>query len=571
MMIKKTAGILGVLLLVVSCRTSQNLSIEEIPQIITETQLREYNYALTEATKQKLFGNFREAASLYQKCIEVNPQSDAAHFQLAGILLIAGDLEGAKSLNKKAIEIDPENYWYRIQLGQNYLMSEEPDSAIMVYEEIIEKWPEKVEIQYEMARLYSETGSNNKALRILNEIERKNGLSEPVSMLKEQIYMLEKKPSMAEKELLALIELYPDEIRYMGILAELYTTIGEKEKAVKVYQRIFEIEPESGIAQLSMAEFYRLNEDPVNQFVYLEKAFENSSLEIEAKIAVMIELLTQEVLYQKHKDEILLLIKVLGKKYPDDYRVKAVNADYLNRTEKYEEALDLYNQVLKEYKSNYYIWEQSIFIGNMLGRTKEVYEKCTEALSFFSDQPLLYLFKGNAATQLGYGGEAIQTLEKGIEYAGSNVPLMIQFYSFLAEAYRNEKNYVKSDGYFEQAIEMDPMNLMILNNYSYYLSLRGAKLNEAEEMSKKTIIAEPENHTYLDTYAWVLDKSGKYEKAKEYLERAMEHGGDSDPDIVEHYGDVLNDLGMKDDALNYWKKAKELGSESETLEKKLKD
>jgi tetratricopeptide (TPR) repeat protein len=566
-----TIVILSLLLLVISCKGPEKVASDEIPEILTADQQREYKYALTEATKQKLFGNFRQAAALYQKCIEVNPRSDVAHFQLAGILLMAGDLEQAKTLNQKAVQINPENYWYRIQLGQILLMGKETDNAIKVYEDINQKWPEKIEIKYEIARLYSENSSYAKALRILEEIEKENGISEPVSLLKEQIYLYEGKPDLAEQELLALIELAPEEIRYLGILAELYTTTGEKDKAIQIYKQMFEIEPEHGMAQLSMAEFYRLNDDPVNQFIYLEKALANKSLEIERKMGVIIDLMTQEEIYRKHQDEIYLLIKVLENQYPEDYRVKTITADFLNQAERYEEALDLYNEVLKEYKSNYYIWEQTIFIENMLGRPQAVYERCDEAMLYFDERPLLYLFKGTAATQLGKSKEAILILEKGVEYAKNNIPLMVQFYSFLAEAWRTEENYEKSDDYFERAIEMDPKNLMILNNYSYYLSLRSLKLEEAERMSKETIIAEPENPTYLDTYGWILYKSGEYKKAAEILEKALEHGGDSDPDILEHYGDVLNDLGRKKEAETYWKKALDFGGNPEILKKKMEE
>ena len=183
------------------CQGGKNLTKEYEPVILTESQKREYKYALTEATKQKLFGNFKQAAVLYQKCIEVNPASDAAHFQLSGIFMIGRDLNNAKMLNRRAVELAPDNYWYKIQLSQLYLMTEKTDSAALIYEDIILRWPEKIEIKYELSRLYSETGKTKKAIEMLNEIENENGISEPVSMLKEQIYVLEGKIDKAIAEL----------------------------------------------------------------------------------------------------------------------------------------------------------------------------------------------------------------------------------------------------------------------------------------------------------------------------------------------------------------------------------
>ena len=59
-----------------------------------------------------------------------------------------------------------------------------------------------------------------------------------------------------------------------------------------------------------------------------------------------------------------------------------------------------------------------------------------------------------------------------IGLAGENIPLEVQFYSMMGEAYRNAKNNEMSDEMFQKALSLDSENLFVLNNYSYYLSLR---------------------------------------------------------------------------------------------------
>ena len=560
-----------ILLLIVlySCKGQEKIVGDPVVKTLNERQMGEYNYALTEATKQKLFGNFPQAAALYKKCIEVNPASDAAHFQLSGLMMMNRDINGAIGMNEKAVQLNPDNFWYRLQLGQLYMFDEKTDDAIRTYSGIIQKWPDKLDVKYELARMHSESGTTEEALKILNEIEREHGLAEPVSLLKEQIYMREEKPDLAEEEMMKLLALSPEDIRYLGILAELYTSTGETQKALETYRKIFDIEPQNGIAQLSIAEFYRINDDPVKYFINLEKAINNPSLSIDRKMLVIIDLMTNEELFSSHKDEILLLIGSLEKQYPDDFRVQTAKADYLAKVENYDEALELYNQVLKEQTGNYYIWEQTVFIENMLDRPQAVFDRCNEALKHFEDRPLLYLFKGNAASQLNMSQEALKSLERGLEYAANNIPLKVQFYSILAEAWRNEGSHIKSDNYFDLAIDIEPENMMILNNYSYYLSLRGERLKEAEKMSRKTIESNPKNPTYLDTYGWILFKSGKFGKALDYLDGAFASGGSNDPDILEHYGDVLEAMGKNQEAKKYWQKALDNGGSSKELKNKL--
>jgi tetratricopeptide (TPR) repeat protein len=102
---------------------------------------------------------------------------------------------------------------------------------------------------------------------------------------------------------------------------------------------------------------------------------------------------------------------------------------------------------------------------------------------------------------------------------------------------------------------MEPNNDVVLNNFSYYLSLRKENLDEAEQMSRSVVQRNPTNPTYLDTFAWVLYQQGKYTEAKAIMELALGNGGDQEAILLEHYGDILWKSGEKEHALEYWKKA----------------
>ena len=88
---------------------------------------------------------------------------------------------------------------------------------------------------------------------------------------------------------------------------------------------------------------------------------------------------------------------------------------------------------------------------------------------------------------------------------------------------------------------MIPENVVVLNNYSYYLSLREKDLEKAERMSKQCVELSPNQSTYQDTYGWVLYKLKRFNEAEEWLKKAVEGGGKSHV-IIEHYGDVLYQL-----------------------------
>ena len=140
----------------------------------------------------------------------------------------------------------------------------------------------------------------------------------------------------------------------------------------------------------------------------------------------------------------------------------------------------------------------------------------------------------------------------------------------LGETYRNLNENELSDKEFDNALNLDPENLPVLNNYSYYLSLRDSDLKKALKMSSVTVKAEPLNATYLDTYGWILHKLGKNQEASKYLKKAVENDEAPSGEILQHYGDVLILLGKSEEALMYYREALKYLGDTKELEKKIK-
>jgi tetratricopeptide (TPR) repeat protein len=138
----------------------------------------------------------------------------------------------------------------------------------------------------------------------------------------------------------------------------------------------------------------------------------------------------------------------------------------------------------------------------------------------------------------------------------------------LGDAYQSLKEYDKSNKAYEEALTANPFNDIVLNNYSYYLSLRKADLEKAEKMSTLLVKNHPDNAAYLDTHAWVLYSREKYKEAKKVIERAIATG-EASAIHFEHYGDILFQLGNIDDAVAQWRKAKSMDNSNEMIDKKI--
>ncbi|MFC0185373.1 tetratricopeptide repeat protein [Pseudarcicella hirudinis] len=165
--------------------------------------------------------------------------------------------------------------------------------------------------------------------------------------------------------------------------------------------------------------------------------------------------------------------------------------------------------------------------------------------------------------------KAIESLEEARRLAPAGYELAQHIDAQLGDTYNSMGKHEKSDEAYEAALKENPNNDHVLNNYSYFLSLRKQKLEKAREMAEKLVERNPNNGTFLDTYAWVLYVNKEYAKAKVYLEKALEGSKASSGTVVEHYGDILFQLGDKEKATEQWKKAKNLGGTSTLIDKKI--
>ena len=168
---------------------------------------------------------------------------------------------------------------------------------------------------------------------------------------------------------------------------------------------------------------------------------------------------------------------------------------------------------------------------------------------------------------------AVNEIQNGkIDFVVQNNTMLAQFNANLGDAYQNDKQFSRSDSCYDKALQINPNDTYVLNNYAYFLSLRNVNLDKAEAMSKKSNELAVGNSSYLDTYAWILYAQKKYPDAKIWMEKALAVDGNKSPVLLEHYGDILYQLDMKELAVDYWIKAKNAGpGSSEFLEKKIQE
>ncbi len=546
---------------------NKNSAKSETPVIVSQESRRKAENYHTEAEKYYILEDYAKAFVLYQKALETDPANGTAYYKIAQIYLKGDDKEKAIFNAQRAIKLNETNKYFYLLLADIYTKQSNFVDAAITYENMIEKCKKADEYLFELAALYIYQENFDKALEIYDRIEEKFGLNEQVIAQKQKLYLKNSQLDKAIAEGQKLIDANPGESRYVIMLSEILISNNQSEKAIPYLEDLVNNYPENGRALIILSDFYRKKGEIERSNTYLKKAFGMSDLEIQPKIQVLasfIQKLPNEELDQLTKnlgDQIMLA-------HPDDSRSFEINGEINRRLGDDEKALELYQKAMELGASNFGTWHNVLQIEVKMEDYDQAIIDGEQALELFPNQAGICWFLGTAYLAKKQYESAVEVLERGKKLSSANEELKSYFNAQLGDTYNNMKMHKESDKAYEAALAFNPEYDHVLNNYSYFLSLRKEKLDLAKKMSAKLMTLAPDNSTYLDTHAWVLYVRGEYKEAKIYIEKALS-GTDISGTIIEHYGDILFKLGDIDLAVKQWQKAKGMNETSELIDKKI--
>ena len=549
-----------------TAKTTKNQQ-STLPAGPDQVRLAEMYHA--EAEKYYLLENYPKALALYQKSLEQDPSNGAAHYQMGGIYAAGEQYDRALYHAHNAIGISKNNKFYYLLAAEIYTKMSSFAEAALVYEQMLANCRNVDEYLFELAALHIYQEKYDQALNVYDRIESKFGVSDQVSVQKQKLYLKQGNLAKAVQEGEKLIANFPGDERFPLLVAEILISNDRPDQAIPYLENLLDRDPKNPMALLQLSEIYRKKGDAVKANEYLGMAFENPDLNLNQKLQVMV-----GFLQKLPNDDIETLAVSLGRgiivSHPDDPDAYAINGDLMMKLEKRDEALEYYMKAIDLGASNYSIWQNVIQIEMQLERYDQAIALGERAIELYPNQAALYWFLGTSFLISKREEEAVPVLEQGKKVASGNEDLLALFNAQLGDAYNNTKNYRKSDESYEAALARDPENDHVLNNYSYFLSLRREKLEYARKMSAGLVERNPDNSTYLDTHAWVLYALGEYDEALIYIERAMK-GDDLSGTIIEHYGDILYKLGHTERAMEQWLRAREMSETSDLLDRKIAD
>ena len=557
-------------------RTAKSATGEEVsflPQIqVTAEQQRKYDYFFLEAMRMKEKKEYDAAFGLLQHCLDINPSASSALYEVSQYYMFLRQVPQGQEALEKAVAYAPDNFWYSQGLVNLYQQQNELDKAVTLLESMVTRFPAKQDPLFSLLDIYGRQEKYNEVISTLNRLEKRLGKNEQLSMEKFRIYLQMKDDKKAFQEIESLVQEYPMDMRYQVILGDVYLQNGKKQEAYEAYQKVLAAEPDNPMALFSMASYYEQTGQKELYQQQLDTLLLNKKVTPDTKITVMRQIIVEnEQSTAKDSTQVIALFDRMMKQDQDDPQVPMLYAQYLLSKNMEQEAVPVLEQVVDLDPTNKAARLMLVDAAVKKEDYKQIIKVCEPGIEATPDALPLYYYLAIAYHQAEQTDSVLSVCNRALEHVAPDTQkeLISHFYSIMGDIYHTKKQMSEAYAAYDSALVYNPSNIGALNNYAYYLSVERRDLDKAEEMSYKTVKAEPNNSTYLDTYAWILFEKGNYAEARIYIDNAMKSDGEKSDVIVEHCGDIYFMTGDVEGALKYWKQALEMGSESKTLKQKI--
>ena len=534
-----------------------------------------YTHFFLEAMVQREKGNHDAAFDLLRHCRDLNPDAPEVYFFLAQYYAALKQPDESMACVKRAAELDPENITYMETLAQTYISRQDYASAIPVVREIYERDKNQEDMLEMLFQLYQQVEDYDNAIGVLNQLEQNDGKSERLSMAKSALYNRLGKKKEAVAEVAALAKQYPNDLNYKAMYGEALLMNDQTDKAIDVYEEVLAEDPGNTRVLLSLRNLYQGLDQQEMADSLTERVLLGSQATTEEKIRLMRQEISASESADGDSTRVLGLFRQVLALPQTDADMALLCASYMNAKKMSRDSITPVIEQAVAISPDYaparmqlvaYAWEAD----NM----DRVIALCQEARQYTPDEMLFYYYQGIAYYRRDSLDKALGAFQNGIGVITneSDPAIVSDFYAVMGDILHQRGQAEAAFAAYDSCLVWKADNIGCLNNYAYYLSERGERLTQAEEMSLKTVKAEPKNATYLDTYAWILFMQGRYAEAKVYIDQALQHMDDQQQNavIIEHAGDIYAQNKDITRALSFWQDASEKLPENTLLTRKIK-
>ena len=488
--------------------------------VLAPEEQRKYDYFFLEASRLKMQKDYGAAFDLLKHCLAINPNASSALYEISQYYMFLKQLPQGQAALEKAVENDPDNYWYSQGLASLYQQQNEMQKATDLLESMSVRFSDKMDPLYSLLEIYNGLEDYGKVIATLNRLEEKMGKNEQLSMEKFRIYLQMKDNQSAFREIESLVEEYPMDVRYQVVLGDVYMQNGKKEEAYNLYKKVLAAEPDNAMAMYSLASYYEQTGQKELYEQQLDTLLLNKKVPSDTKLNVMRQFVVENERAGRDSTRVITLFDRILEQDQDDAQMPMLYVQYLLSKKMNKESLPVLKQVLDIDPTN--TAARMMLLGEAVSKEdyQEIIRLCEAGVESNPEMLEFYFYLAIGYNQAERTDDALAVCKKALENITENSKkeVVSDFYAIMGDIYHTKKMNTEAYAAYDSALVYNSANIGALNNYAYYLSLERRDLDKAEEMSYRTVKAEPNNSTYLDTYAWILFEKGNYAEARLYID-----------------------------------------------------
>lgn len=543
---------------------------------ISENDRVKAEYIFLEAEKQRNMGRDDAFHHLLQYAHSLDPENSAIAYYLGYSRLMKSNLSVSDSLfslslrmMRKHVDAHPEDKYEAMLYANGNMIANQVQEGLRVLKIQAERNPHSVEVQLSIADAYARLEDYRNAIAAYDSVLQWQGQSVQLSARKVRAYQALNDTVGAIGEMRSLLATAPRNVDYNLAMGNMMLMFGERDSALTYYDKAQQYEPENGATYLAKAQFYNAIGDSVNYDQQTYQALVSKDLDVASKVEVLADYARHLLVAKDSSARTENLFKVLIEQHPNEPQIRMLFSDYLAAKDDMKGAAEQMDYAVNLDPTDAQAWNRLLVLNIISENYEAAIAAGDRAIELNPNNIELYGYIAPAYYNIKQYDKAIEVYKKALAAVDStDTEHRSMFLGGMGDAKFSMGDTIGAFALYDQAIEIDPNNVSILNNYAYFLTLCNRDLNKAERMSAKTVQAEPQNATFLDTYAWVFYKRKEYTMAQLYIEMAIKNERRPSSDIYDHYGDILLAVGNKQEALKQWKKALELDAgNKELLEK----
>lgn len=543
---------------------------------ISEDDRVKAEYIFLEAEKQRNMGRDDAFHHLLQYAHSLDPENSAIAYYLGYSRLMKSNLSVSDSLfssslrmMRKHVDAHPEDKYEAMLYANGNMIANQVQEGLRVLKIQAERNPHNVEVQLSIADAYARLEDYRNAIAAYDSVQQWQGQSVQLSARKVRAYQALNDTVGAIGEMRSLLATAPRNVDYNLAMGNMLLMFGERDSALTYYDKAQQYEPENGATYLAKAQFYNAIGDSVNYDQQTYQALVSKDLDVASKVEVLADYARHLLVAKDSSARTENLFKVLIEQHPNEPQIRMLFSDYLAAKDDMKGAAEQMDYAVNLDPTDAQAWNRLLVLNIISENYKAAIAAGDRAIELNPNNIELYGYIAPAYYNIKQYDKAIEVYKKALAAVDStDTEHRSMFLGGMGDAKFSMGDTIGAFALYDQAIEIDPNNVSILNNYAYFLTLCNRDLDKAERMSAKTVQAEPQNATFLDTYAWVFYKRKEYTMAQLYIEMAIKNERRPSSDIYDHYGDILLAVGNKQEALKQWKKALELDAgNKELLEK----